>query len=148
MLFFYYLHTHKSVDNTSLICPSFIHVLIHKGNVKEMLVPKSTECYRDVNLILCLSSIRPFFHVNNSFTSVDIHIVVQNINSLTLAGEHFVLVTLPPEMSPHCYSFTVWVQPKEVPYIDFGSSAKSVSPVFYTSKKYTCYTHIKYISVI
>ena len=38
--------------------------------------------------------------------------------------------------------------PKGVPNIDFGFSIKSVSPVFSTSEKYTCYTHKKFISVI
>ena len=38
--------------------------------------------------------------------------------------------------------------PKGVPYIDFGFSTKSVSPVFSTSEKYTCYTQRKFISVI
>ena len=36
--------------------------------------------------------------------------------------------------------------PKGVPCIDFGFSTKSVSPVFSTSKQYTCYTHNKCIS--
>ena len=36
---------------------------------------------------------------------------------------------------------------KGVPCIDFGFSTESVSPVFSTSEKYTCYTH-KFISVI
>ena len=34
------------------------------------------------------------------------------------------------------------------PYIDFGFSTKSVSPVFSTSEKYTCYTHKNVNSVI
>ena len=38
--------------------------------------------------------------------------------------------------------------PKGVPYIDLGFSTKSVSPVFSTSEKYTCYTHKKVKSVI
>ena len=38
--------------------------------------------------------------------------------------------------------------PKGVPCIDFGFSTESVSPVFSTSEKYTCYTHKKVKSVI
>ena len=38
--------------------------------------------------------------------------------------------------------------PKGVPCIDFGFSTESVSPVFSTSEKPTCYTHKKFLSVI
>ena len=62
----------------------------------------------------------------------------------------------PARNESHCYLFTFWVQPATFPkgvpyiyiYIDFGFSTKSVSPVFYTSEKYTCYTHNKFISVL
>ena len=57
----------------------------------------------------------------------------------------------PARNDSHCYPFTFWVQPlsqRGVPCIDLGFSTKSVSTVFSTSEKYTCYTHRKFISVI
>ena len=38
--------------------------------------------------------------------------------------------------------------PNGVPYIDFGFWTKSVSPIFSTSEKYTCFTHKQFITVI
>ena len=46
------------------------------------------------------------------------------------------------------YFWGTAIFPNGVPCIDFGFSMESVSPVFSTSEKYTCYAHKKLISVI
>ena len=76
---------------------------------------------------------------------------VSHIQSLYAPQQPTHICDPPVRNESHRYSFTFSVQPfSQMGYlrIDFGFSTESVSPVFSTSEKYTCYKHKQFISVV